>query len=434
MIGWTSRPARPARALAPWPKLLVLLSGMVLARSAAGQEPITLERALAEAHAANARLPVSALVAAGAAERVLEARARLGPQVAVEGALRYGPGRPYGIDVGEDRLQVVLRQPLYTGGENTALVASARARERSARSRARLDEKDLDREVRVRYAELLADQEEVTVRSVALERLLAYRSLVASRAASGQGVTADRLRADARLASERADLLGARRRMGEARVELNDLMGRAPEGPLAAGDLPAPSEAAGGAPAREVPDLEAARTDLLASERALDAAHAGRRPRLDLVLDAGVLGGGLVPAAGNPPGWFGAQAGMTASVYLFWPILDLGLYRARLAQARVARDTSRAVLELTRRAVRLGLVRSEVGAAQSLAEIGQRAAALAPTEDAYLQVQALYRSGLASSLEVLDAFSAWRDARIAHNQAVFAWRVADAERIRWSTP
>lgn len=222
--------------------------------------------------------------------------------------------------------------------------------------------------------------------------------------------------------------------MGEARVELNDLMGRDPEGPLEVADLPAPAESAADAAAREVPDVEAARTDLFASERALDAAQAGRRPRLDLVLDAGILGGGLAPAAGNPPGWFGAQAGMTASVYLVWPILDLGLYRARLAQARVARDASRAVLELTRRTVRRGLVRSEVDAAQSLAEIGQRSAALAPTEDAYLQVQALYRSGLATSLEVLDAFSAWRDARIAHNQALFAWRVADAERTRWSAP
>jgi outer membrane protein TolC len=412
----------------------VFLLGSAVARVVAGQEPVTLERALAEARAANARLPISALQAATATQRVREARSLLGPQVAVEGDLRYGPGHPYGIDVGEDRLQAVLRQPLYSGGERTALIEAAEARERSARARARLDEKDLDRDVRVRYAELVADRDEVTFRADALERLQAYRSLVAARAASGQGVTADLLRAEARLASERAELLSARRRAHEARVELNDLMGRPLEGALEVADLPAPSVPDAGAPAGEVPDVEAARTDLAASERELDAVHAGRRPRLDLVLDAGFLGGGLAPAAGNPPGWLGAQAGMTATVNMSWPILDVGLFRAHLVQARIARDASRAALELVRRRVRRGLVRAEVDAAQSWAEIGQRAAALGPTEDAYLQEQALYRSGLATSLEVLDAFSAWRDARISHQQAVFAYRVADAERIRWSSP
>lgn len=49
----------------------------------------------------------------------------------------------------------------------------------------------MDREVRVRHAELLAARDEAAVRADALERLQAYRSLVASRAASGQGVTAD---------------------------------------------------------------------------------------------------------------------------------------------------------------------------------------------------------------------------------------------------
>jgi hypothetical protein len=80
---------------------------------------LTLEDALREAHAANARLPLPAMDIARAREKQNESRAERWLRVAVEGDFIYAP--PSGYDpvltnLGEFRLQAVGRQPIYDGG------------------------------------------------------------------------------------------------------------------------------------------------------------------------------------------------------------------------------------------------------------------------------------------------------------------------------
>jgi len=72
---------------------LLFLSAAVLTTA---QEPVTLEEALREAHAANAKLPLPAFDVAIAREKRTEARAERWLRVAVEGDFIYAP--PSGYD------------------------------------------------------------------------------------------------------------------------------------------------------------------------------------------------------------------------------------------------------------------------------------------------------------------------------------------------
>src|SRR5262249_33768546 len=201
----------------------------------AGQTPLTLEEALREAHAANAKLPLPAMDIASAREKQSEARAERWLRVAVEGDFIYAP--PSGYDpvltnLGEFRLQAVGRQPIYDGGSRRAAVAQTQAELEAATGHYRMEEKDLVLDGTSRYHEPLAARKAAATRRAGIERLENYRSLLQSRQASGQAVTADRLKTEVRLDSEKANVLEAEKRADDARLSLNDLMGRDPQGAL----------------------------------------------------------------------------------------------------------------------------------------------------------------------------------------------------------
>src|SRR5262249_19078549 len=196
-----------------------------------------------QALAANARLPIPAFDVSVAREKHNEARAERWLKVAVEGDFIYAP--PSGYDpvltnLGEFRLQAVGRQPVYDGGARKAAVARAEAEIHAAESRYRIAEKDLVLDVVSRYNELLSAREEIAARRAGLAKLERYRSSLKSRQSSGQAVAADLLKTEVRLASEQASVLEAEKRADDARLELNDLMGRDPQSSLEIPPLPVP--------------------------------------------------------------------------------------------------------------------------------------------------------------------------------------------------
>jgi outer membrane protein TolC len=178
---------------APRAFLILALVGARLGASPA-PEPVTLEQALAEARASNAKLPIPAFDVAIAREKLKEARAERWLKVVVEGAFIYAPPSGYDPVVtnsGEFKLQAVGRQPLYDGGARRAAVAHAEAGVDAAAGRYRIEEKDLDLEVTSRFAESLAAQEEANARRTGISELQSYRTNLKSRQASGQAVAAD---------------------------------------------------------------------------------------------------------------------------------------------------------------------------------------------------------------------------------------------------
>src|SRR5260370_4087550 len=109
---------------------------------------VTLEAALAEARAANARLPVAAMDVKATEEQARTARGQLLPRLGVLSDLQLAsPNFGYssgGSPVGEERLQLVAAESLYSGGALQAGVAGAEAQVRASKAPYRVAEKALD--------------------------------------------------------------------------------------------------------------------------------------------------------------------------------------------------------------------------------------------------------------------------------------------------
>ena len=438
-------------ALLPRLALSLLVAGAAAPALFGRPAPLTLADALREARAANASLPLPRFDVAIASERAAEARAARWLAVALEGDFVYAP--PSGYDpaasnAGEFRLQALARQPLYDGGARRAAVARAEADVDAAAGRYRIAEKDLDLEVSSRFSELLAARDELAARNEGIERLRNYRSLLASRHASGQGVEADRIKAEVRLALEEANVVEAEKRGEDARLELNTLLGRPAAAPLEpfppADEVPAPPPA----PAEEIsdstPEVREARAQASAARADLATARAESKPHLALVVDAGFWGtdtSRLVPAelrAADPDASFGDRVrrdlGYSLGVSLSWPLFDLGGIRARVAQARIAVRRSDQAVEARRRESRLEWEKAEAAIRTLSREIEILRRAAPDARDSYLATESRYRGGAASTLEVLDAYAAAVDASVRLSEAVSRYRIARAVETRWGTP
>jgi outer membrane protein TolC len=415
----------------------------------AGQNAVTLEQALAEARAANAHLPLPAFDLAVARERLNEARAERWLKVAVEGDFIYAP--PSGYDpvvtnLGEFKLQAIARQPLYDGGARRAAIARARAEVDAAAGRYRIEEKDLQLEVVTRFNELLSALDEITVRREGIGRLEGYRTSLESRRASGQAVLADLLKTDVRLASERANILDARQRANDARMELNDLMGRDPIADLEPSPLPFPRPSEEPAPGAwsEVPEVSAARSDAKAADAALASARAEWKPHLQLSADVGFWGSDTsrwVPLdlkIQDPNASFADRirrdAGYSLALSLTWPVFDFGAIRARIAQADLQLRQARQRIEVASRDARRKWAEARTALETLREELDLLARAAPAARDASLEAESRYRGGAATSLEVLDAYAGSVDAAVRLSAAASRYRIARILLERWGTP
>ena len=430
-----ARPTHPA-ARRTAAAAMVFAAGLA---TAAAQGPLSLQEALVEARTANARLPLQAYDVSMAVERHGQAMAERWLKVALEGDFLYAPASGYDpvlTNLGDARLQVVARQPLYAGGALKAGIARAEAAVAAAGARYRIAEKDLDLEVRSRFAELLAASAELAVRREGIERLSTYRTSLASRQAAGQGVAADVLKTDVRLAFEEAAVVDAEERRDESRLVLNARMGREPDAPLELAPLAAvePPGAPGDAAWQGAPEIVAAAADARSAEADVTIARAERLPRLSLNADLGFWVSDTTHL--NAEFWdrlWGAK-GYSLSLMLAWPIWDRGGLRARVAEADLGLKQARSRLEAERRDAQLAWSRAQAALQHLYRQIEILSRAAPDARDSYLQMESRYRGGTATTLEVLDAYAAAVDAAVRLNEVTARYRVAQAVVRRWSEP
>lgn len=406
-------------------------SGLALAGS--DTTTLTLAQALAEARKANAQLPAARLALRGAAARVRQARGQLYPVLSVDGDVHGGA--PTKFASGDALLAVFARAPIYQGGALRANVARSDAEGQSLEAGYRMAVRDVDYAVRVGYGRILRADSTLSFRRRALERLQAYLSVVQARQASGQGVGADVLRTRQRVAAARADLEAVRRDQAGARMDLNDLLGRAPDAPLSLAPLPepgAPAQDTAGQPWQQTPDVAQAAAQIRAAQADVQAARADRKPHVALEIDAGtepVLGSFDAPL-NNGRGPLGTEAVLSFTL----PFWDHGIHRGRMEEAGAALDQARQQETIVRRAARLAWTRAAADEANLADELQARNDAASIARDAYLQAESLYRGGQGSALAVLDAYDAWISAGQDRLDVIYAWRVAQAELQRWGNP
>lgn len=402
----------------------------------AGRTPsdtLTLDEALQEARAANARLPAARLALQESLDRLRQARGALWPRLSVDGDLH--PGTPRTYESSDAKLTLVASAPLYEGGALRAAVGADRALARAASADARVAVKDVDLAVRADYAEHVRDEREVELQRRGVERLERYLTEVRARQAAGQGVGADVVRTRTQLLQARADLDSAEHALQVIRMELNDVLGRDPDAPLALAPLPAPTAPEADTvqdPWSLTPDVQSALASVSAAEADLSGAHSLRRPHLSL----SVAGGGQAALVDPAPALMndGRGWGVEAFLSLSLPIWDHGIYGGQVAEARDALAQSRQLAEVARRDARLQYDRSVSLLDARYGEIQVRERALESARDAYLQAESLYRGGSGSALDVLDAYRTWVAAGQAHANAVLDYHLAHARMLRWGTP
>ncbi len=413
----------------------------------AGELTLTLDDALRLARAANLKLPAAAAETEIAREKLREARAERWLKVAIEGDFIDAPAGSYDpilTNLGEERLQITGKQPLFDGGEKRAAVSRAEAQIRAADARFQIARRDLDLEVRSRFAEMLSAESEIAARRSGIARLEGYRGLLKSRRAAGQGVAADVLKTEVRLASEQAALIEAEQRRDEARLELNSLMGRDADAPLRVADLPPPQAPAAVRVAGDVPEVAQAAAEISSAQADLLAARAQQRPHLFAAADAGLWGSDTTRL--YPPDLraehahptladrFRRDSGYSLSLNLSWPIFDFGSAAARTAQARLAVTQAQFERAIQEREASLQRAKALATVENLYREIGILSTAAPSARDSYLDVESRYRGGAATSLEVLDAYAAAVEADVRLAEVVSRYRIGEALRIRWSSP
>jgi multidrug efflux system outer membrane protein len=314
-------------------------------------------------------------------------------------------------------------------------VESSEAAADSARAGYHQAERDLDRAVRALFATCIEAEQEIVFRRAGSERLRSYGSVIESRHAGGQGVASDFSKTNVRLGVEEANVADAERRRDELKLELNELMGRTPDSVLELAPLPAPEVPASvltDEPWLRAPEIAQAEAEQRAAAASVGAALADWLPQVSLMVDAGaqpVWGNSKLALLNNGVGWGGE---MVLSVSL--PLWDAGVRRSRLTQAELAEKAAKQRLTVTQRGVRLAWQRAVTGLNGLHREVEARTRTVATARDSYLQAESLYRGGVGTALDVLDAYDAWIGANQAYAEAVLRQRVAEADLVRWGTP
>ncbi|MFN2636105.1 MAG: TolC family protein [Gemmatimonadaceae bacterium] len=396
------------------------------------ERPLTLEEVLREARSANAHLPVAARGIDIARASVREARASRLPRIGFSSSLNTGA--PLAYTTSQGAVQMIGAATLLDGGLRRANVAAANFRVAEAGAGFRVTEKDVDLAVRLWVGEFLRAKDEVAFRAQGIERLRSYLTQVQGRRIAGQPVGSDFLTTRVRIGSEEAALSDAKRALDEARLQLNDIMGRVPDAPLDIAQLPPPTTPviAAGSPWLAAPDLRAAEANTAATRAAVEATRSERKPQLQVSANLGALPTFGADSGTGPNSGTGLGGAVLFSLSL--PVFDGGSFHARLDRARLAAQQALDSETVVRRQVRFS---SQLAAAQ-LARLYEQVQTwsrnIPAARDAYLQTQSMYTGGAATGLQVLDAYTSWINANQSYGDALLRYRDAEANYIRWATP
>ncbi len=408
----------------------------ILAQQSDGNDvtpPLALDEALALARATNAQLPVAALDSAIARAQLREARASRWPSLSLESSANLGG--PLAYTTSQGLLQLVGSDTLYSGGLRRANLRAVGFRVSVAGAGYRIAQKDLDLEVRLRFAEFLKAEDDIGIREQGIERLRSYLTQIEARLAAGQPVGSDVLTTRVRLGTEEATLADAQRARDEARLQLNDLLGRDPRMPLSLVPLPAPAPTAPSdtAPWLATPELQQAAANRAIADLGVVATRAERRPQLSATAGIGVIPTFSSSNPGTGP-FSGSGFGGAVMFSLSWPLLDGGAFRARLERANLLTQQARGSETVIRRRSRLSWELADAQRTRAFQQVQLWARSVPLARDAYLQTASMYNGGAATALEVLDAFASWVNASESYSDAILRYRQAEANLVRWGTP
>ena len=314
---------------------------------------------------------------------------------------------------------VTVAQPLPVTGRRRLEVSAATARVEATSSRAEEQIRRVRADLRLAFTDLWAAQARERELTRSRDRLTEVAGILGKREAAGDAAGFDRLRAEREVVDiDTARAMAATQR-AQAQAVLSSFLSL-PAGPTAIEALtPTPTRAAVPTVDELMMRAEAARGDLAALARELDAARfaeqaAGRR----VIPEPEVVAGTKTSNAA------GGDIGSIFSVHVAVPLFDRGRPERALAQARA--QQVRAEAELLRQTIRAQITawRDAVIERRGMAD---RHRAASGTDEIERIAQVIYEAGEGGILELLDAYRTSASARVRQAELDAAVREAEIE-------
>jgi len=415
--------------------LLALLSIVPLAARADGVRPLTLQQALAWAHAHQPTLLAArARIAASRAEAFIP-RAAWYPRLAANAQILEGSTNnttasyvsPFGIDLpriggtktvssgswsaSPSTLAVAgLRQEVFDFGRLAALSASADALAESEAARGEVTALDLDLAITESFLAVKAAKGVLDAADAALKRAMAHRDEAQAGVRAGLRSPIELTRAAADVARFDVGTVRAAAGVTAAQGLFAAAVG-VPDALLdAAGDVPAAAappqmEAALAMALARDPGLRAANALVVAQSERTRAIGAELRPDLSLTAALSARAGGGPPTAGDVPsggGYVPNVQNWDVALVLSWPFFDRVVLARRDAsaeqeaarRAEADEERQRLVATVQQASVNLGAAVEAVPALQRSVDAAQANLA---------QANARFKAGLGNAVELADA-------------------------------
>lgn len=323
--------------------------------------------------------------------------------------------------------QVVVEQPLYTGGRATAAIATADAAVRAGRAQLRGVEGDLFLQVITAYANIRRDSRALALRAANLKQIQATLEEVKARREAGELTRTDIAQAEVQLGLAQAQYNSADQQLEQDRATYAALVGHtpgnlAPEPPLP--QFPTSVDRAFELAARTNPDLKQALETERSSRSRIAAAAAEGQPRLSLTGTAGVNG------RASPLNLRNDDQPLAGRLVLSVPLTNGGRVGSLIAQARDRNSADRVRIEGVRRQVVQAIVTAWNGVATAERNINVGTAQLESARILNEGTFEEYRAGLRSTFDVLFAEERLRDAEITLVEARRDLYVAQALLLR----
>jgi outer membrane protein len=327
------------------------------------------------------------------------------------------------FDANSGGAQLSLTQPLYTGGRVEAGVRAAQATVMAGRQGLRSTEASVLQNVILAYEDVRRDQAIVGIRRNNVDVLASQLDETNTKFQVGQVTRTDTAQAEAQLAAARALLTSAQAQLQISRAEYTAVVGQNP-GDLAAEPtlpgLPTTVDQAFDAAEAENPALRQAVITEQASREKVAQARAANRPTIGLQASLGYDG------TIQPFDTRDFDRNITALATFTQPLFTGGLNSSNIRSALEQNNSDRVAIEGARRQVVQGVSQAWNTMTASHANTGSDEEQVRSATVAFEGVQAEYRAGLRTTLDVLIAQESLRDAELALVQARHDEYVAEA--------
>ena len=399
----------------------------------------TLASAIAHAYHDNPTLEGARYDLSASDERIVQALSELRPTASFQASGGYdrsqlglvsqskNPFTPTIVGQSTNQTELLVEQPLLTGGRATADRRTAEAGVRSQREQLRISEGDLLLAIITAYVDVrrYAATRDIWIANV--QELEALAKEIRARRAAGELTLTDVAQADSQLEAARAQVIGADSDWEGARADYTALVGSMPavlDAPPVLPGLPSDADAAYALAERDNPDLAQARYVELSSREGVASARAAGQPTISLRASA-VLSGPALPYR-----YADQDRDVTGSVVLSVPLSAGGLVASQVRQAQDQADSDRVKIEATRRALVRDVANAwnaMVAARRVLAVyVAQRAAAATQLDG----MKNEYRVGLRSTFDLLYAQQSLHSVDVSELGAVRDLYVAQATLLR----